>query len=330
LQHSESNSMSGSMTGKVLVSGLKGIHGYFDRTPERTFVKLDKLPISAVALVFSLLGGTGFCQKDSAGVLKPLPDAPSAVLRIPLGTFPPQAPPSESQGQSGKLARAFERFGKDQAAIYSAPFRIRSLKWDALVMAATAGLIATDRKASRNLGTSNLDVSRALSNTGLAATSSALTGIWLYGVKTHDEHAQETGKLGLESVANTFTVYAVTQLLAGRERPLQGSGNGRFWTHNRLDSSFPSGHAMFTWSMASVAAHEYPRPWVALLAYGAATTVSATRYSARAHYPSDVFVGSLIGYLVGTHIFYSHCKDGLTHACRSRAPLRAKVLSLYR
>ena len=61
--------------------------------------------------------------------------------------------------------------------------------------------------------------------------------------------------------------------------------------------------------MASVAAHQYPRPWVELLAYGTAATVSATRYTGRLHYPSDVVVGSLIGYLIGTHIFHAHRKS---------------------
>jgi membrane-associated phospholipid phosphatase len=52
------------------------------------------------------------------------------------------------------------------------------------------------------------------------------------------------------------------QLVASRERPDEGTGNGRFRQHFGLNTSFPGGHAMFTWSMASVIAHEYPWKWV--------------------------------------------------------------------
>jgi len=68
--------------------------------------------------------------------------------------------------------------------------------------------------------------------------------------------------------------------------------------------------------MASVVAHEYPRTWVKLLAYGAATSVSAGRFLGREHFASDIFVGSLLGYWVGEHIFHTRCEPGLSEACR--------------
>jgi membrane-associated phospholipid phosphatase len=108
------------------------------------------------------------------------------------------------------------------------------------------------------------------------------------------------------------------QLLSGRQRPIQGNGNGLFWRNNALNSSFPSGHALFTWSMASVIAHEYPRPWVKWLVYGTATAASVTRFSGREHFPSDMAVGGVIGYLIGRHIFQAHCREGLSEGCHRR------------
>src|SRR5207253_1448958 len=84
------------------------------------------------------------------------------------------ASPARQDTSSVKTARALKRFGKDQSDIYSAPFRVRNLKWDALVLAGTAGLIATDRQASRALPTTHLDLSRSLSNAGLVGTTAAL------------------------------------------------------------------------------------------------------------------------------------------------------------
>jgi membrane-associated phospholipid phosphatase len=70
--------------------------------------------------------------------------------------------------------------------------------------------------------------------------------------------------------------------------------------------------------MASVIAREYPRPWVKWLAYGTATAVSVTRFTGREHFPSDVVVGSVIGYLIGRHIFKAHCREGISADCHSR------------
>jgi membrane-associated phospholipid phosphatase len=105
------------------------------------------------------------------------------------------------------------------------------------------------------------------------------------------------------------------QIIAGRERPDDATGNGRFWQHRSVNTSFPAGHPRFTWAMASVIAHEYPKRWVKIVTYGAAFSVSATRFTGRNHFPSDIFVGSMLGYLIGTHIFHAHCNEDFSEAC---------------
>jgi len=64
----------------------------------------------------------------------------------------------------------------------------------------------------------------------------------------------------------------------------------------------PSGHSLTAWSMAHVVAARYPGWRVRLVAYGLATTVSASRVMARQHFPSDVVVGSTLGYLIGGYV----------------------------
>jgi membrane-associated phospholipid phosphatase len=192
------------------------------------------------------------------------------------------------------------------------------LKWDALFLAGTGVLIATDSNASGALPGNPVNVSRNISNVGLYGTSAAAAVLWLSGVATHNEHARETGALSAAAFANAAPFYVGVQLVSGRQRPNEGNGNGLFWRNNALNSSFPSGHALFTWSMASVIAHEYPRPWVKWLVYGTATAASVTRFSGREHFPSDMVVGSVIGYLIGRHIFQAHCREGLSEGCHSR------------
>ena len=70
--------------------------------------------------------------------------------------------------------------------------------------------------------------------------------------------------------------------------------------------SFTSLHSQLSWTAASVIAHEYPNSYTALLAYGAATTVSIARVTGRDHFPSDVVIGSAMGWLIGRQIYKAH------------------------
>jgi membrane-associated phospholipid phosphatase len=188
---------------------------------------------------------------------------------------------------------------------------------DLLFLVATGGLIASDKHISGALSHDHIDAGQHISDVGLYSMSASVAGLWLSSLKTQDDHARETGILAFEAFANTAAAVGITQLTAGRERPTEGTGNGRFWQNNALGSSFPSAHSSFTWAMASVVAHEYPKPWVRWLAYGTAATVSVTRVTSLKHFPSDVAVGGTFGYLIGRHIFNAHCVAGLSSHCRS-------------
>jgi membrane-associated phospholipid phosphatase len=255
-----------------------------------------------VAVLLATLGcSSALCQEPGNFALRQVTEVPTpypvknlcflpcAELSSEQNSVDPQN--TQSRSSDGAFRKAIWRFGKDQAEIYSAPFHGSNLKWDGLFLAGTGALIATDRHASGALPGNHVDLSRDISTGVLYGTSAAAGVLWLSGLATHNEHARETGSLSAEAFANTVPIYVGLQFLTGRERPIEGSGNGRFWRNNTLNSSFPSGHALFTWSIASVIAHEYPRPWVKWLAYGTATAVSVTRFSGQEHFPSDVAVG---------------------------------------
>jgi membrane-associated phospholipid phosphatase len=250
----------------------------------------------------------------------PLPDAPSAIepsgipvsqlwFPAPTGSQEPNNPqPTNQQASDRSLVGLIKRGVRDQKEIYSAPLSHQNLKWDAVFLVATGGLIAADKHVTGAISHNNLTVSQDVSDIGLYSTLATTGVLYLSGIARKDEHARETGFLGLEAFGNTLVVVAVTQLIAGRERPLEGNGNGRFWVNNAFDSSFPSQHSGLTWSMASVLAHEYPKPWVQLLAYGTATTVTVTRVTGLKHFPADVAVGGVFGYFIGQHIYHSHSR----------------------
>jgi membrane-associated phospholipid phosphatase len=160
-------------------------------------------------------------------------------------------------------------------------------------------MIAGDKHISGALSRDHIDVSQHISDVGMYSMTASVAGLWLSSLNTQDAHARETGVLAAEAFVNAAALLGLTQFIAGRERPTEGSGNGRFWQNNALGSSFPSAHSSFTWALASVVAHEYPKPWVRWLAYGTATTVSVTRVTGLKHFPADVAVGGGFGYLIG-------------------------------
>ena len=215
----------------------------------------------------------------------------------------------------GFVGRVFRRGLEDQRELYAAPFRLSGLKWDALLLAGTGALLASDRHIEHQLPGSFLQGYQNTSNIAIGTLSASLAGLWIYGMKTDNAHAREAGTLELETLTNSFLIYAPMQFIAGRQRPGEGNGNGDFWRHHSMNTSFPGGHAMFTWSMATVIAREYPKTWVRVLAYGAAGAVTVSRFMARDHWSSDMLVGSALGFAIGNHIFHSHCDPGLSPSC---------------
>src|SRR4029077_2921915 len=77
----------------------------------------------------------------------------------------------------------------------------------------------------------------------------------------------------------------------------------KFWQGGK---SFPSDHSAAAWSVASVLVHEYPGPMTKILAYGAASAVSAARVTGDKHFAADVFVGSALGWYMGRQEYRAH------------------------
>jgi membrane-associated phospholipid phosphatase len=225
------------------------------------------------------------------------------------------SPSSGDSHQHGLVIRSIRSTLQDQKELYAAPFHRQNLKWDAMFLAGTAALIATDRQSSRAISLTHVNTYRNISNASISGLSVALGGIFVVGLTGDHPHARETGMLGLETLVNTFIVYAPMQFIFGRERPTEGTGNGRFFVNRGFNTSFPGGHGMFAMAMATTIAHEYRRPWVQLLAYGAAFGVAAGRIGAKMHFNSDILVGSSLGFLISRHIFYAHSDPDLSDGC---------------
>lgn len=62
--------------------------------------------------------------------------------------------------------------------------------------------------------------------------------------------------------------------------------------------SFPSGHTMVAFSLATAIAEEIKNPWVSGLAYGTAAMVGWSRVYDNRHWTSDVVAGAILGTVV--------------------------------
>lgn len=203
---------------------------------------------------------------------------------------------------------SLKRLGKDQLALWTFP---RHWSWeDADILVpfgmATGGLLATDSDFSRGLSNSpsRLNNSTNFSNYGIGGMIGVGGGLYLWGSLTHDEHKKETGFLSGESALNAVLIAEAMKYALGRSRPLENPKySGNFWNGG---VSMPSEHAAVAWAIAGIFAHEYPGPLTSLLAYGMASSIGVARITAKQHFPTDVLVGSVIGYYVAKQTYRAH------------------------
>src|ERR1017187_2198552 len=213
----------------------------------------------------------------------------------------------------------------DQKEIWTSPFhmRKRDVKWWILFGGATAALIATDRPTSTLFENSRGQVSwgNHLSNIGAGYTLAPLVaGFYGYGALAGDPKARETGVLGGEALLDGLIVMEVLKLAARRNRPDAPNNKGEFLAGG---SDFPSGHAIESWALASVIAHEYQHTkWVPVLAYGLAGVVSAARFTAQQHYASDIVCGGAMGWFIGRFVYQTH----MDHAIHQHAWLTPRMM----
>src|SRR5277367_3319291 len=205
-----------------------------------------------------------------------------------------------------------KEFLQDQEQIWTSPAKLRfsDAQWLVPLSGFTAGLFVTDYDYSKSLSHNPTTISHydTLSNVGIGALIGGAGGMWVLGHVKHNEHWSETGFLAGEAALNSLVLVESLKYPLGRERPDQGNGTGPFFQGG---TSFPSQHAAVAWSIAGVIAHEYPSPFVKIMAYGLASLVDYSRIHARQHFPSDVFVGTMMGNLIGQNIYSRNHDPGL-------------------
>ncbi len=199
----------------------------------------------------------------------------------------------------------------DERHIVTSPAHLRpkDLLWLAPLGLATGVAIDYDAHALRTLGTDKptQDRYRQISDVGgVYLPLATVVGGYALGAWHKDDYLQQTAVLSGEAIADALILNEGLKYAINREDPAQGDHTGRFWPHGTRTwpdgQSMPSGHSLTAWTVAHVVASRYPSWHTKLLVYGIAASVSATRVVARQHFPSDVLVGSTLGYLIGGYV----------------------------
>src|SRR5438552_3074384 len=193
----------------------------------------------------------------------------------------------------------------DQKNFWTAPAHMqkKDIEWIAPFARVTARFIASDSWLSKQIPLGEIQRSKKISNYAVYSLISAGAGSFLFGHMTGNDQMSEAGLLSGEAAMNSTAVAYLLKGFSQRPRPYEANRNGTFFQGG---SSFPSEHAAIAWSVASVLAHEYPGTLSQILAYGLATTVSATRVTGQQHFTSDVIIGSALGWYFGRQVYLAH------------------------
>ncbi len=183
-------------------------------------------------------------------------------------------------------------------------------------LAITYGLFESDDEIYESLrgirvrSSTLSQVSPVVSMMGLGSFSIALfSGFYAFHFVSGDESSLSAANLGMESFLLSGVATQVLKNLFGRERPSMATREGGRWSgplsyfEHRDNGSksiasydaFPSGHTATIFAAAATIADSYHERWVGYVAYGTATIVGVSRIMESAHWPSDVFVGAIIG-----------------------------------
>jgi membrane-associated phospholipid phosphatase len=244
-----------------------------------------------------------------------------------LAHFPVNEPPETvrplAPSPSGDFGRAVSwkllpsNVIADQKQIWSFPARLlqgKNRTPTAAVLAVTAGLVLLDPTEARYFRrTPTFHGFNNIFNGTATAISMGATPASLYvmGLVRKDSKLQHTALLAGEAMADAELLTTVLKDATRRVKPAGFPASGNFndsWFEMRGspsyfylkgDGSFPSGHTIAAFSVATIIARRYrTHRWVPYAAYGLASVVGFSRLTLSVHFLSDVFMGGALGYSV--------------------------------
>jgi membrane-associated phospholipid phosphatase len=241
-----------------------------------------------------------------------------AAAQAPEGAGAPQtaSPPTTGAPREATWRALPGNFVQDQKDLWLFPVKLaKGHYWlpSALVVGGTAALIATDPQTMPHFR--NTTAFHGFNRVFTSTVSGGLIAVipvsfYAASLIRKNPYDQGTGLLIGESIVDDTVLMVVMKSITQRLRPTDvaptGSYADTFFQSNRSPigkgTSFPSGHALMSFSVATVFARRYKQHrWIPYVAYGLASVLSFSRVTTGAHFPSDVFIGAALGFAIARY-----------------------------
>lgn len=143
-----------------------------------------------------------------------------------------------------------------------------------------------------------------------------IAALLLFAALTFLSRFREYRRKNLELVIFAFVSafiarFGVTELIRffyNRPRPFEALDGVRQLVDHVGGGSFPSGHAAFTFALATAAAFYYPK--TSILFFLAVFSIGIGRIAAGIHWPSDILGGAIIGIVMAWFLYFLKNKFG--------------------
>ena len=290
---------------------LIAVTGQFGRNTG-IFKKFPFVVVIAVAtLVIPSWGAAQTATPDQSPPVAPPPNEP------PQTTAEATPSPSTDVDRSVSWKLLYPNLIADQKQIWSFPARlVQGQNWmpTAAVLGITAGLVLVDpidaryfRRTSTFHGFNNVFAS----NTTAIGMGAVPASLYVMGLIRKDSKMQHTALLAGEAMADAAILTTVLKDATKRVKPAGFAASGNLsdswfeksgspsYSYLKGNGSFPSGHTMVAFSVATIIARRYRNHrWVPYAAYGLASIVGFSRLTLSVHFLSDVFMGGALGYSI--------------------------------
>ncbi|MFZ4412600.1 MAG: phosphatase PAP2 family protein [Bacteroidales bacterium] len=215
---------------------------------------------------------------------------------------------------------------EDQLHIWSSPFYIK--KKDLYYIVPIAFVAGTAMIFDENIHSHLMqfkadqswvkDVSPVLTYGGeIPVVAGISAAFYIGGLVLKDDKVMQTGAIAGYALVNSAVVVSVLKMIAGRQRPRVDASSQwhpfpeslKQFTGSSPDiyASFPSGHSIAAFTLATVIAQQYKESIIIpIIMYTMATGVAISRTTENAHWLSDVIIGSALGYGIGKYMVQKH------------------------
>ncbi|SEL63542.1 Membrane-associated phospholipid phosphatase [Aquimarina amphilecti] len=190
---------------------------------------------------------------------------------------------------------------------YTQPFRWKGKDWATFggIVAGTALLYLIDEPANDFFTDQEEDIPDFVKETGFRfgkplVNYGLTTGIYAFGLITKNEKVRKTGVLLIASATAGGIIQTVSKTLAGRARPYTGKGKDafKFYSSEADYHSFPSGHAILSFTTAYAISKQFENPYVKGGIYALGLISPISRLWQGAHWLTDVTLGVVLSVVI--------------------------------